>query len=116
MNNMLLAAVANPNDGSSDSYGIKIGDYTIGGVISNLDSVDDLITKVSDILNWVIGFSVVVAIGLIIFAAYRFITAAGDPDKIDGASKALTAALIGMAIVFLSKTLIIFFLKLVLGN
>lgn len=70
----------------------------------NLDLVVE--NKVITALNFFIAFSALVAVILIVVAGYMFITSAGDPEKVEKAQKALTAAVVGMIIVFLARVII----------
>jgi branched-subunit amino acid transport protein AzlD len=67
-------------------------------------------------INFFVVFSALVAVALIVASGYMFMTSAGDPEKIQKAQKALTAAVVGMIIVFLARTIIGFVLSLVDGN
>lgn len=62
--------------------------------------------KVADIINWATGFSALVAVIFLIIAGYTYITAAGDVEKIEKAGKTITAAIIGLVIVFIARILI----------
>jgi len=66
----------------------------------------DLIDKLIDFI-----FYLAIAIAPIMFivAGFYFITAAGDPEKINTAKKMILWVLIGLLIVFLAKALIVFF-------
>jgi hypothetical protein len=95
---------------------------TIGGYTFQIPSVSrDLTTQegvfefIVYLLNYAIGFSVFVAIAMIVFSGYLFITAAGDPDKIQKGSSSLTAAVVGLIVVFLARTIILFILEKFLG-
>jgi len=94
---------------------------TIGGYTFNAPTVsDDFTTQegVIDIIifafNSLVGLSALVAVIMIIYSGITFITAAGDPDKINKASGTLTAAVIGMIIVFLARTVVVFLLERIL--
>ena len=66
------------------------------------------------LLNTLIGLSALVAVVMIIISGYLFITAAGEPEKIQKAQGTLTAAVVGMIIVFLAKVVIEFLLDIIL--
>lgn len=68
----------------------------------------DFITK---IINWAIGFSAVVAVVMIIFAGFKYITAAGDENKISSATKTLTYAIVGLVVCFIAVLLVNFVIK-----
>ena len=73
-------------------------------------SVEGIVAFVTDILNFLVGASAVVAVGLIIYAGITYMTAGGNPDNVKKASNILTAAIIGMCIVFLARMLVEFVL------
>ena len=54
---------------------------------------------VSQLINTVVGFLGVIAVGLIIYAGGMWLTAAGDDNKVIKAKKIITRTLIGIAIV-----------------
>ena len=89
---------------------IVIGGYTITapGVKSDFTTVEGIAGKVVEVLNFAVGLSVVIAVAMIIFSGYMFITSAGDPDKVEKGKNALTAAIVGMIIVFLARLLVVF--------
>lgn len=60
------------------------------------------------IVNFAVSFSVVLAVIALIVAGFRFILAIGDEKKIEGATKSLIFALIGLVLVFLAPTIIEF--------
>lgn len=70
--------------------------------------------KGADLVNIFVGFSVLVAVILIVVAGYLFITSAGDPEKVEKAQKTITAAIVGMIIVFLARVIVGFVLEDVL--
>lgn len=67
--------------------------------------------KVTTWINFFIAFAAVVAVIMIVVAGYKFITAAGDPDKIEGGKKMITAAVVGLIIVFVAALIV----KYILG-
>jgi len=66
----------------------------------------DLIDKLIDFIFYL---AIAVAPIMFIVAGFYFITAAGDPEKINTAKKMILWVLIGLLIVFLAKALIVFF-------
>lgn len=84
---------------------IKWGDSSLEGLVQG---------RGVDLVNFFIGFSVLVAVALIVVAGYTFITSAGDPEKVEKAQKTITAAVVGMIIVFLARAIIIFIMDNVL--
>ncbi len=70
----------------------------------NLEMVVE--NRIITALNFFVAFSALVAVILIVVAGYMFITSAGDPEKIEKAQKAITAAVVGMIIVFLARLIV----------
>ncbi len=57
---------------------------------------------VKNVINAALVFAGVVALILVIYAAFQYTTSKGDQAKIDTAKKTLTYAIVGLAVVFLS--------------
>lgn len=85
--------------------------------LGRLGGVGDANSLMSEIivpaLNWIVGFSVVVAVIMIIVSGYTLMTSGGDSEKVQKGQRGLTAAIIGMVIVFITRILLIFLLDLV---
>ena len=54
---------------------------------------------VINLINWVLGILALVAVILVIIGGFRWMTAAGNEEKVEGAKKLLIAAVIGLVIV-----------------
>jgi len=76
----------------------------------------DLIPWIQGVLNLVIGISGLVSVVILIAAGYMFITANGDEDKIQKATKSLTFAIIGLVICLISVLIVQFVLTKVIGD
>ena len=72
-------------------------------------------SKVGAAIDFFVGFSALVAVAILIISGYMFITAAGDPEKIEKGQKGITAAIVGLIIVFLARTIINFVIGEILG-
>ena len=59
-------------------------------------------------INWAIGFSAVVAVVMIIFAGFKYITAGGDENKIGSATKTPTHAIVGLVVCFIAVLIVNF--------
>ena len=57
---------------------------------------------VKTLVYWGVVFAGVVAVFMIIFSGYRFMTSGGDPKGVEDARKTATYAIIGLILVFLS--------------
>ena len=60
------------------------------------------------ILDFAIGFAVVVCVIILIFAGYQYMTANGDENKIQTATKSLTWAIVGLVVCFIAVILVKF--------
>lgn len=97
--------------------GVTIGGYTFEAPVikddfTTLEGIMDIAVLA---LNTFVGLAALVAVGMIVYAGFTFITAAGDPDKIQKGSNALTAAVVGLIIVFLARTIVVFLLENILN-
>lgn len=68
----------------------------------------DLQTTVINIIQWVLGLLGLVAVIMILLGGFRWMTAAGNEEKIESAKKLLTAAIIGLIIVLLAWAIVNF--------
>ena len=87
---------------------LTVGAVTIDNPLA-ADSFADLIDAIIDIIFYLAIF---VAPIMIIVAGFYFITAAGEPEKINIAKKMILWTFIGLLIVFLAKGLIVFFAEM----
>lgn len=95
---------------------VDLSALTKATILSQFTSPEALVNgKVTTAINFFVGFSALVAVIMIIVAGYTFITAAGDPDKIDKAGKTITAAVVGLVIVFIARILVEFVIKKITG-
>jgi len=67
------------------------------------------------LIDFVISFAVVIADVSIIFSGFKFILSIGDEKKVKEASRSLIFSIIGLALVFLSPSIIEFVIKEILG-
>ena len=58
------------------------------------------------IVNYALTFLGIVAVMIIIFAGFTYVTAAGAQDKVDNAKKMIMYALIGIVIILLSFAIV----------
>lgn len=71
---------------------------------------------VQQVLTWILGFAIVVAVVVIIVAGYMYITAAGDEAKIKKATTTLTWAIVGLIVAFVAMLLVQFVMTNFLGQ
>ena len=77
----------------------------------NLPKNVDLIMTIIKIINWALGFLALVAIILVIYAGYLWMTAGGNTKQVDKAKKILINALIGLVIIVLSFAIVTYVFK-----
>ena len=111
------AGAAN-SSGSGGSSGIcPPGSKNMGATniaACNIDpahSGDDLINDTNKIINVVIGVLGVVAVAVVIYGGFLFLTAQGDPGKIKKGKDSITWGIIGLIIALLSWSIINFVLS-----
>lgn len=75
----------------------------------------DVMDMLDSITNWLFIILLVIAAIFIILAAYYFITAMGDPDKVSKARSFVLYALIGVLVGFAAKGLIMLVERIAVG-
>lgn len=94
------AGFSNPRDphGSCGANGVStaIGCVPIG----------DQVTFVAWMIGWAIGIAGGIAMLLIVIAGFNIMTAAGDPQKLNGGRELLTAAVSGLILIVFSVFLL----------
>jgi hypothetical protein len=68
----------------------------------------DLIQIVISVVQWMLGLLGLIAVILLIYAGFLWMTAAGDKVKIDRAKNVIRNALIGLVIILLSWAIVLF--------
>jgi len=83
-------------------------------ISSDFSTWEGVLRKVYELFDFFVPFSAIVAVVMIIVGGYSLMTAMGDPDKIKKGSDIITAAVIGMILVFLSKLIVQFVINNIL--
>lgn len=104
------AAVAKCKDQSVLAFpawfqGLKC-DTTNGQVTVQIQDVNDIWVIVMNIAQWLIIAGGYVSVYFIIWGGFKYITSAGDPQKVEGAKNAITNAVIGLVIVLASVAIV----------
>lgn len=68
----------------------------------------DLKRTVVNILNWVLGIMALIAVVMIIWGGFTWLSAAGNEEKIEKAKKIIGAAVVGLIVILLAWAIVIF--------
>ncbi len=71
----------------------------------------DLMQMIYSIINWAVGIAALICVIILIASGYKYITAAGDENKVESATKTLTFAIIGLVVCFIAVILVQFVIK-----
>ncbi|TSC96486.1 MAG: Uncharacterized protein Athens071426_97 [Parcubacteria group bacterium Athens0714_26] len=71
---------------------------------TSVTSLNDVSAIIGNIINWLMGLFFVVAVLFLFYAAFLYLTAAGDEEKVKKAKNQLIYAIIAIAIALLSGT------------
>ena len=63
---------------------------------------------IQNVVNAALVLSAVVAVFLIIYSGFQYVTSSGDKEKVDSARKRLTYAIIGLVFIVLSYSIVVF--------
>lgn len=75
---------------------------------SAFETLSGTLGKAETLMNFATGAAALVAVVMLIYGGYTFITAGGDADMIENGNKMITAAIIGLVIVFIARLIISF--------
>ncbi len=71
----------------------------------------DLVTTVINIINWALGLLAIIAVALIIYGGYYWLTAAGNEERITKAKKIILNTVIGLVIILLAWAIVNFIIQ-----
>jgi predicted permease len=71
----------------------------------------DLVDVLEGIIKWVVGFVVLIAILMIVWAGMSYMVSAGDQSKVETAKKIFTYAIIGLLIAALAYAIVKFIIE-----
>jgi hypothetical protein len=74
----------------------------------------NLVQFVQRVLNLAISVAALIAVGVLVYSGIQYITAAGDENKIEKATKGITYAIIGLIVAFVSILIVNFVINEVL--
>ena len=82
----------------NNTFGLTSVNSGLGGTLSSSDPR----TIIGRIINFALGFLGVIAVGIILYGGFKWMTAAGNEDKTSEAKKLLGAGVIGLIIILAS--------------
>ena len=86
---------------------ITIGDWNINFPVEpGWQNIEDLLDPGYDIIDKIVIFSAVIAVVMIIVSGYTLITSSGNPEKVERGQKTLSAAIIGIILIYLVSIII----------
>ncbi|MBI4119494.1 MAG: hypothetical protein HY456_01440 [Parcubacteria group bacterium] len=65
--------------------------------------IEDLIRVLNTLVNWLFAILMIIAVIFIFYAAYLYLTAGGDPEKVKTATKQLVFAAIAIAVALIAQ-------------
>ena len=83
-------------------FAVFAQEFTPPPAPTSLTEFEDVINIV---LGWMFSFLVFLAIVFVLVAAYKYLTAAGDPEKVKSASNTLIYAAVAIAVALLARGL-----------
>ena len=92
-------------------YGSPDGITATGGSTSNSFDADNLPNKAIKFIQYVLGLLAIVAVAMILYGGFTWMTSGGNPQTTDRARKILLAALIGLVIVTSAWVIVSFVVK-----
>lgn len=95
---LALLAIASPAlVQAQDPYGLgEASQINVG------TSTKDLRAIIASVINIALGFLGILAVVIILYAGFKWMTAAGNEDQVSDARKMLMQAVIGLAVIFLA--------------
>lgn len=98
-----LAAIAMPMVAAhASSFSIESTGSSIG--LGNAD----LKGTVLNVIRWLLGLMTLIAVTLIIYGGFVWLTAAGNEERVEKAKQIISAAVIGLIIILLAWAVVIF--------
>jgi amino acid transporter len=77
---------------------------------------EDLIKIIFEVIRYLLSFLGVAAVLIIIYGGFLWMSAGGNPEKVEKAKKIISQAIIGLIIILLSYSLTMFMIRLISGK
>lgn len=98
----IIANPTLPPNSYGGAFGGESGLFSCGNKANAIWTLDCIFPTVANLITWLLEFTGVIAIIIIIFAGIRITTSNGDPKTVILGRKMLEFAIIGLVVVFLS--------------
>ena len=76
---------------------------TVAPIVTGVTTLSGVGQTLCGITNWLFYFLIIIAVIFIIIAAFKYLTAAGDPEKVKAASHMLLYAAIAIVVGIIAK-------------
>lgn len=93
----VFALNVHAQDDNPITNGITAAESKFNGVLGSTNT--DPREVIANIINIALGFLGVIAVGIVLIGGFKWMTAAGNEDKVEEAKKILGAGVIGLVIV-----------------
>ena len=95
------------------AQGIQYPNPGVGANVptANITSLQSILNDLCIVFAWMLYFLIVVAIIFVVVAAFKYLTAGGDPEKVKSAGATLLYAAVAIGVALLAKAV-----PLVVGN
>lgn len=70
---------------------------------SGITTTSGLMDMICTLANWFFTFLIILAIFFVLYAAFKYLTAGGDPEKVKSASHVLIYAAVAVVVALLAK-------------
>jgi hypothetical protein len=98
----LMPFTASATADGDKSYGLSGFNVDIGKTEPGEDAAENIKSSISQVINIVLGFLGVIAVVIIIYAGFKWMTAGGNEDAVGESKKMIIQAIIGLVIIFLA--------------
>ena len=71
--------------------------------VNTVVSVETLFDKVCAVVYWIFGAMIILAVIFVLVAAFRYLTAGGDPEKVGKANHSLVYAAVAVVVALLAR-------------
>ncbi len=84
--------------------------------VNGIESSKGVLAAVDSLTDWIFSGFLMIAVVMILWAAFGFLTSQGNAEKFDAAKKSILYAAIAVAIAVLAKSIVIIAASLVGGS